>query len=56
MVPQYAFSLTALIVAGLILKSLFALSNVDPGFTITGLVTVVEPPSTSELPSTLSVR
>ena len=31
-IPQYAFSLAALIVAGLILKSLFVLSSVDPGF------------------------
>ena len=39
-VPQYAFSLATLIVAGLILKSLFVLSDVDPGFEVEGLVTV----------------
>ncbi|MFB3113133.1 MAG: ADOP family duplicated permease [Gemmatimonadales bacterium] len=39
-IPQYAFSLSALVVAGLILKSLFALTRVDPGFEVQGLITV----------------
>jgi predicted permease len=39
-IPQYAFSLSALVVAGLILKSLFALTRVDPGFELEGLITV----------------
>jgi predicted permease len=39
-VPQYAFSLAALIVAGLIVKSLITLSEVDPGFEASHLVTV----------------
>jgi putative ABC transport system permease protein len=39
-IPQYAFSLMALITAGLILKSLFNLGAVDPGFAAQGLVTV----------------
>ena len=38
-VPQYAFSLAALVVAGLILKSLFVLNDVDPGFATQGLFT-----------------
>ena len=38
-VAQYAFSLAALVVAGLILKSLFVLNDVDPGFATQGIVT-----------------
>lgn len=49
-IPQYAFSLAALVAAGLILKSLFVLSNVDPGFATEGRLSVTislpfDPPS-----------
>ena len=47
-VPQYAFSLAALVVAGLMLKSLWLLIGVEPGFRTDGLVTVeVTLPSSS---------
>ena len=39
-VPQYAFSLVALVAAGLVLTSLFRLSHVDPGFDGEGLLAV----------------
>ena len=39
-VPQYAFSMAALLLAGLMLKSLWLLVHVEPGFTTAGLVTV----------------
>jgi predicted permease len=39
-VPQYALSLAALVLAGLMLKSLWLLVHVEPGFRTAGLVTV----------------
>jgi len=39
-IPQYAFSLVALLVAGVILKSLVTLSQVDPGFPEAEVLTV----------------
>ena len=38
-VPQYAFSLTAVVIAGLLVKSLVTMIQVDPGFAARGLVT-----------------
>lgn len=40
-VPQYVFSLVALVVAGLLIKSLFLLLNQDPGYRTSELVTSV---------------
>ncbi len=39
-IPQYAFSLAALLVAGVILKSLLTLTRVDPGFSAGDVLTV----------------
>lgn len=50
-VPQYAFSLAALIVAGLIVKSLLQLGSVQPGFETAGIVTArISLPSNSPSP------
>ncbi len=38
-IPQYAFSFAALVVAGLVVKSLVVLTAVDPGFDLDGLAT-----------------
>lgn len=47
-VPQYAFSMAALLLAGLMLKSLWLLVHVEPGFRTEGLVTVEVTLPTSE--------
>lgn len=57
-VPQYAFSLAALIVAGLVLESLSALGRVDPGFAVQGRVAAeitlpTSPPSPYAQPAKL---